>query len=172
MEQLDVDVLVVLRTDGERLDTHGKGRTLASLEDLFLAWGGDTESALTISVQALLGQRTGEWGVPPRLRITGGCSHCMSWGDALATRTAGGLSGAGGTRRKQAFEVVTARLVRDGNGMEWRLWVRPGRIEEVRIGARVACSKGLTGAVDEALGGSGTGRRRKGSTPGGAGLRN
>ena len=63
--------------------------------------------------------------------------------------------------------MVTARLVRDGNGMEWRIWVRPGLIEEVRIGARVACMEGLSGVVEEALGGAGARRRRKGSPPAG-----
>ena len=100
MEQLDVGVLVVLRTEGEPLDMHRRGRTLASLEDLFLAWGGETDGALTISVQALLGQQTAEREAAPRLRVTGGCSHCMCWGDGLATRTAGDLSGAGGGHRK------------------------------------------------------------------------
>jgi hypothetical protein len=124
-----VRVLVLLAGYGPAPDMVRQGRPVGALEDLCLEGLEGEWSRLLVSLTARAGPAP--WttdGGGPRQGPSGSCSQRIAWSDDLR------LGGTGG-RRRGGF--VKARLRLDAKGLDWRLSMLPGRIEEIRISVRV-----------------------------------
>ena len=143
MGPLMARVLVLLAADGEAPGLPCGGGPLGCLEDLGLAGDPDYASALLISLTARLG----------RVSRVGGSSRCsqrVCWPAAGPWAGSGASAGACGTMNEA--KEATARLRRDARTVDWTLRLWAGRIEEVRIGARVERIRGLPGCLEGAFG--------------------
>ena len=154
MGHFTVRVLVLLATDGPPLDIPRQGRPVAAVEDVRLEGCEGEWSRLLVSLTARVGSVT--WttdGAGSQQGSSGSCSQRIAWSDDMPLGEAGEAPGpsprGSGARRTDGF--VKARLLRDAKAVVWRLSMLPGRIEDIRISARVDRVEGLAGGVEAAF---------------------
>ena len=135
--------VVLLATDGPAPDIPPQGRPGAALEDVRLDGdeGEGSRLLLSLTVRAGCASRTTD-GDGSQQGSSGSCSQRIAWSDDMAL-------GDGGARRTGGF--VKARLWRDASSLDWHLSMLPGRIEDIRVSARVERVEGLAGGMEAAF---------------------